>query len=107
MPARRQNGKSGSSHRAPLQEPSSLHNTPSGIKSNMVHIRSVLRQALYLFGGASRLTGYDDEPDARAFHLLLIVFLVWVAIMEFLVVPLFVARKVATMGLLLVVGGAA
>ncbi|HXA05295.1 MAG TPA: ATP-binding protein [Bryobacteraceae bacterium] len=72
-----------------------------------MHIRTVSRQALYLFGGASRLTGYDDEPDARAFHRLLIVFLVWVGIMEFLVVPLFVVRKVATMSLLLVVGGAA
>ncbi|MCU1273760.1 MAG: multi-sensor signal transduction histidine kinase [Bryobacterales bacterium] len=72
-----------------------------------MHIRTVLRQALFLFGGANRLNGYDDEPDARAFHLLLIAFLVWVGIMEFLVVPLFVVRKVATMILLLVVGGAA
>jgi len=84
-----------------------LRNTPSGITSNMVHIRTVWRQALYLFGGANRLTGYDDEPDARAFHLLLIAFLFWVGIMAFLVVPLFVVRKVATLGLLLVVGGAA
>jgi PAS domain S-box-containing protein len=73
----------------------------------MVHIRTVVRQALFKFGGANRLTGYDDEPDARAFHILLIVFLVWIGIMEFLVVPLFVVRKVATMSLLLVVGGAA
>src|SRR5260370_37449872 len=73
----------------------------------MVHIRTVVRQALFKFSGANRLNGYDDEPDARAFHILLIVFLVWIAIMGFLVVPLFVVRKVATMSLLLVVGGAA
>jgi hypothetical protein len=89
------------------KNPAALRNTPSGITSNMVHIRTVWRQALYLFGGANRLTGYDDEPDARAFHLLLIAFLFWVGIMAFLVVPLFVVRKVATLGLLLVVGGAA
>lgn len=73
----------------------------------MVHIRAVLRQALFLFGGANRLNGCDDEPDARAFHLLLIAFLIWVGIMGIVVVPLFVVRKVATMILLLVVGGAA
>jgi PAS domain S-box-containing protein len=73
----------------------------------MVYIRTVVRQALFKFSGANRLNGYDDEPDARAFHILLIVFLVWIGIMEFLVVPLFVVRKVATMSLLLVVGGAA
>lgn len=73
----------------------------------MVHIRNVLRQAVFLFGGANRLTGYDDEADARAFHRLLIAFLVWVGIMAVLIVPLFVVRKFVTLILLLVVGAGA
>jgi len=75
--------------------------------AHRVHIRTILRHALFLFGGANRLNGYDDEPDARAFHLLLVVFLVWVGIMGFVIVPVFVVRKVATMSLLMVVGAAA
>ncbi len=73
----------------------------------MAQIRSVWRHALFLFGGANRLNGYDDEPDARAFHRLLIAFLIWAGIMELVVVPLFVVRKAATMSLLLLVSGVA
>ena len=107
MPAKWQNGNPVFMPSPAGRTQAALRNTRRRIRSTIVHIRTVSRQALYLFGGASRLTGYDDEPDARAFHRLLIVFLVWVGIMEFLVVPLFVVRKVATMSLLLVVGGAA
>lgn len=73
----------------------------------MVHIRTVLRQVLFLLGGANRLNGFDEEHSARAFHLLLIGFLVWMGFMEFLVVPLFVVRKVAIAILLLLFAGAA
>jgi len=73
----------------------------------MERIRSALRQARLLLEGGNRLQGCDDEHVARAFHLLLTVFLVWVGIFVVLVVPLFVVRKVAVAGMLLVVGGTA
>jgi PAS domain S-box-containing protein len=73
----------------------------------MTRLKPALQGALFLLRGGNRLHGCDDEHTARGFHLLLTVFLVWVGIMEFLVVPLFVVRKVAIAGLLLVMGGAA
>ena len=73
----------------------------------MVKMRTVLRRALFLCSGANRLKGYDDEHGARAFHLLLVAFLVWIGIMEILVVPVFVVRKVMIASLMLVVAGSA
>jgi PAS domain S-box-containing protein len=73
----------------------------------MTRLKPALQRALFLLRGGNRLHGCDDEHAARGFHLVLTGFLVWVGIMEFLVVPLFVVRKAAVAGILLVLGGAA
>ncbi len=73
----------------------------------MAHLKSSVRQVLFLLGGGKGLNGWDDEPEVRGFHLLLTTFLVWDAVEEFLVVPLFVARKAAAGGMGLVGAGAA
>lgn len=73
----------------------------------MARIKPALRRVRFLLSGGARLRGCDDEHVARGFHLLLAVFLIWLGISEFLLVPLFVVRKVAVGGLLLIVGGAA
>jgi len=70
-------------------------------------IQPALRRAVFLLRGGDRLHGRDDEAAARGFHILLTVFLVWAGITEFVIVPLFVVRKAATAGLVLVMGGAA
>jgi hypothetical protein len=69
-------------------------------------ITPAMRRVLFEFNGGDRLHGCDDENGARRLHLALTSFLCWIAFMEFLVIPLFSARKVAMESLALVLGGA-
>jgi PAS domain S-box-containing protein len=70
-------------------------------------LKPALRQIAFLLSGGNRLNGWCDEPEARGFHLLLAVFLMWDAAEEFLVIPLFTARRAATASLALLAGAAA
>jgi two-component system, cell cycle sensor histidine kinase and response regulator CckA len=68
-------------------------------------IRLALRRVLFEFRGGDRLNGSDDEYAVRSFHLALSLLLCWIAVMEFLVVPLFAMRKVAIASIATVLGG--
>ena len=73
----------------------------------MAQIQSGFRQAYFLLRGGNRLDGWDDEDAARGFHFLLAVFLVWIGVLAFLILPLFAERKVAGAGLVVAAGGSA
>ncbi len=73
----------------------------------MARFKPALRQALFLLSGGNRLSGCDDEPEARGFHLLLTVFLIWDAVEEFLVIPIFASRRAAGAGIGLTVAAVA
>jgi two-component system, cell cycle sensor histidine kinase and response regulator CckA len=67
--------------------------------------RRAWQRALFRLRGGNRLNGFDDEPAARAFHLLLAAFLFWTAAMQFVLVPLFAARKAVGGVLILLLAG--
>jgi len=73
----------------------------------MVRFKPALEWTLIRLQGRRHRNGSDDEPGFRAFHLLLTVFLIWVGIEGFLVVPFFAARKAAVAGILLIMGASA
>jgi PAS domain S-box-containing protein len=73
----------------------------------MARFKAALRQAAFLLRGGNQLNGWDDEPEARGFHLLLAVFLVWVGINLVLVIPFFAALSVLAGGIMLVMAAVA
>jgi two-component system, cell cycle sensor histidine kinase and response regulator CckA len=68
-------------------------------------IKQAWGRVLFRLRGGNRLDGCEDEPAARAFHLLLAAFLVWMGVMQFVLVPLFAVRRVAGGVLILLLGG--
>ena len=64
------------------------------------------RRLVFLLRGGNRLQGCDDELTARDFHLILGVFLIWIAIEWLVLVPLVAVRRLAVSGILFALGGA-
>ena len=64
-----------------------------------------LQRIYYLLCGGDKLRGTEDEDIARAFHLMLTGFLIWLIIQILLLLPLFGVRIVAAMALCLVLAG--
>lgn len=67
-------------------------------------IEKAWQRTIFALRGGNRLNGCEDEFSLRAFHLALTTFLLWDAVMDLAMVPLFAVQKVLGGSILLLVG---